>query len=124
MTAPMVVTNWINMQYFASTVDNRFFGSGDKVLHNVVGKLGVVLGNGGDLRPGLPMQSVHDGVSYRHEPLRLLVLIEATRSAIDQVIAKHAMVRDLVLNKWVRLVSVERESYFEFQHDGSWKTLR
>jgi uncharacterized protein YbcC (UPF0753/DUF2309 family) len=124
MTAPMIVTNWINMQYFAATVDNRFFGSGDKVLHNVVGKLGVVLGNGGDLRPGLPLQSVHDGITFRHEPLRLLVLIEAPRSAIDQVIAKHSMVRDLVLNKWIRLVSVESESYFECQQDGSWATLR
>ncbi len=123
MTAPMIVTNWINMQYFAATVDNRFFGSGDKVLHNVVGKLGVVLGNGGDLRPGLPMQSVHDGVSYRHEPLRLLVVIEAPRSAIDQVIAKHSMVRALVLNKWIRLVSVDSDSYFEFQQDGSWGIL-
>ena len=37
MTAPMVVTNWINMQYHASTVDNRRYGSGNKVLHNVVG---------------------------------------------------------------------------------------
>lgn len=121
MTAPMIVTNWINMQYFAATVDNRFFGSGDKVLHNVVGKLGVVLGNGGDLRPGLPMQSVHDGVSYRHEPLRLLVVIEAPRSAINRVIAKHTMVRDLVLNKWVRLVSAEGNTYFDCQPDGSWK---
>jgi len=121
MTAPMIVTNWINMQYFAATVDNRFFGSGDKVLHNVVGKLGVVLGNGGDLRPGLPMQSVHDGVSYRHEPLRLLVVIEAPRSAINQVIAKHTMVSNLVLNKWVRLVSAEGHKYFECQPDGSWK---
>lgn len=37
MTAPMLVTHWINMQYFASTVDNRRFGSGNKTLHNVVG---------------------------------------------------------------------------------------
>lgn len=37
MTAPMVVTNWINLQYHASTVDNPRYGSGDKVLHNVVG---------------------------------------------------------------------------------------
>ena len=51
MTAPMVVTNWINMQYYASVVDNVKYGSGNKVLHNVVGgRLGVFEGNGGDLR--------------------------------------------------------------------------
>ncbi len=62
MTAPMVVTNWINLQYHASTVDNRRYGSGNKVLHNVVGgRLGVFEGNGGDLRIGLPLQSLHDG---------------------------------------------------------------
>lgn len=34
MTAPMVVTNWINLQYHASTLDNRRYGSGNKVLHD------------------------------------------------------------------------------------------
>ena len=70
MTAPMVVTNWINLQYHASTVDNRRYGSGNKVLHNVVGgHLGVFEGNGGDLRIGLPMQSLHDGRALRaHAP--------------------------------------------------------
>jgi uncharacterized protein YbcC (UPF0753/DUF2309 family) len=123
MTAPMIVTNWINMQYYAATVDNGFFGGGDKVLHNVLGKLGVVAGNGGDLRPGLPLQSVHDGQKYHHEALRLLVMIEAPRSAMDEVISKHAMVRDLVLNKWIRLVSVEGTSYFECRPDRSWEVL-
>ena len=48
MTAPMVVTNWINLQYHASTVDNRRYGSGNKLLHNVVGgRLGVFEGNRG-----------------------------------------------------------------------------
>ena len=41
MTAPMIVTNWINMQYFASTVDQKHFGCGNKTIHNVVGKFGV-----------------------------------------------------------------------------------
>jgi uncharacterized protein len=69
MTAPMVVTHWINMQYHASVTDNLKYGSGNKVLHNVVGgNLGVFEGNGGDLRIGLPLQSVHDGERWVHEP--------------------------------------------------------
>jgi LytS/YehU family sensor histidine kinase len=48
MTAAMVIAHWINMQYFASTVDNPRFGSGNKTLHNVVaGRLGVFEGNDG-----------------------------------------------------------------------------
>ena len=72
LTAPLVVASWINLQYYGSTVDNAVFGSGDKALHNVVGRQGVMLGNRSDLRPGLPWQSVHDGRDYVHEPMRLL----------------------------------------------------
>ena len=76
-----MVTHWINMQYHVSAVDNRRYGSGNKVLHNVVGgRLGVFDGNGGDLRIGLLWQSLHDGTHLRHTPLRLSVFIEATQA--------------------------------------------
>ncbi len=108
MTAPMVVTNWINLQYHASALDNRRYGSGNKVLHNVVGgRLGVFEGNGGDLRIGLPLQSLHDGERLRHTPLRLSVFIEAPRAAIDTIIEQHAVVRDLVGNGWLHLFRLD-----------------
>lgn len=108
MTAPMVVTHWINFQYYASTVDNERYGSGNKVLHNVVGgHLGVFEGNGGDLRIGLPLQSLHDGTRWVHEPLRLSVFIEAPREAIDRVLAKHARVRQLVEGRWLHLFQLD-----------------
>ena len=108
MTAPMVVTNWINMQYHASVVDNAKYGSGNKVLHNVVGgRLGVFEGNGGDLRIGLPMQSLHDGKAWQHTPLRLSVFIEAPKAAIDSIMAKHAIVRQLVENQWLHLFQID-----------------
>ena len=111
MTAPMVVTNWINMQYYASVVDNVKYGSGNKVLHNVVGgRLGVFEGNGGDLRIGLPMQSLHDGSKWQHTPLRLSVFIEAPKAAIDSIIAKHAVVRQLVHNQWLHLFQIEAKT--------------
>lgn len=110
MTAPMVVTNWINLQYHASAIDNRRYGSGNKLLHNVVGaRLGVFEGNGGDLRIGLPMQSLHDGKALRHTPLRLSVFIEAPRDAIDAIIEQHAVVRDLVGNGWLHLFRLDGE---------------
>jgi uncharacterized protein YbcC (UPF0753/DUF2309 family) len=108
LTAPMVVASWINLQYFASTVDNDIFGAGNKALHNRVGSIGVVLGNGGDLRTGLAMQSVHiaEG-SWYHEPLRLQVIVEAPQAKIDAVLAAHRSVRNLVENGWVRLFSLD-----------------
>ena len=110
MTAPMVVANWINMQYYGSVVDNQRFGSGNKVLHNIVGgSIGVFEGNGGDLRVGLPLQSLHNGERWVHEPLRLSVFLEAPKSEIDRIIAKHELVRELVENRWLFLFQIDDE---------------
>lgn len=111
LSAPMVVASWINLQYFASTVDNDRFGAGNKTLHNRVDRLGVVIGNGGDLRTGLPLQSVHasDG-SWYHEPLRLQVVVEAPPEKIAEALRMHEGARDLVENGWVRLFALAPES--------------
>lgn len=104
MTAPMVVAHWINWQYHASTADPARFGSGNKLLHNVVGgNIGVFEGNGGDLRIGLARQSLHDGTRWRHDPLRLTVVIDAPAAAIEAVLKRHQPVRDLVRNGWLHL---------------------
>jgi len=107
MTAPMVVASWISLQYFGSTVDNEAFGSGNKVLHNVVGTLGVLEGNGGDLRVGLPWQSVHDGERLVHEPARLNVVIEAPVPAMNAVLERHEAVRQLLDNGWLNLFAMD-----------------
>jgi len=109
MTAPMVVANWINLQYYGSTVDNAAMGSGNKVLHNITGRLGVLEGQGGDLRTGLPMQSLHDGTEWRHEPMRLHVVIQAPEAAMEAILEKHAGVRQLVENGWLHLFSLDDE---------------
>lgn len=125
MTAPMLVTNWINMQYYASTVDNPRYGSGNKVLHNVVGgRIGVFEGNGGDLRIGLPLQSLHDGETLRHTPLRLSVFIEAPVANIDAIIAKHDIVRQLLDHEWLHLFQIESDQPVISQYRGGcWKAV-
>ncbi len=108
MTGPVVVAHWINFQYYASTVDNARYGCGNKVLHNIVGgHLGVFEGNGGDLRIGLSLQSLHDGERWVHTPLRLAVFIEASRLAIDRVLEKHPKVGELVDNEWLHLFQLD-----------------
>ena len=109
MTAPMIVASWINLQYYASTVNNPAFGSGNKVLHNVTGTIGVIEGNAGDLRVGLPWQSVHDGNQFVHKPLRLNVMLAAPIEAINAVIKKHSSVRDLVDNRWIHLYAISND---------------
>lgn len=122
ITAPMLVTHWINMQYNLSVTDNTFFGSGNKLLHNAVGqRIGVFEGNGGDLRIGLPMQSVHDGVHWQHEPLRLSVYISAPREAIENIIDKHSTVRELINNNWLFLFRWSDENTIERYFDVKWE---
>jgi len=110
MTAPMVVTNWINLQYYASVVAPSVYGSGNKVLHNLVNENGVLEGNGGDLKVGLSIQSVHDGERPIHDPLRLSVFIEAPQQEIESIIQRHAVVRELVENEWLHLLQIDPES--------------
>jgi uncharacterized protein YbcC (UPF0753/DUF2309 family) len=103
ITAPVVVASWISLQYFGSSVAPEMFGGGNKLIHNVVGGIGVIEGNGGRLRPGLPWQAVHDGDALAHEPLRLSVMIEAPREEILKVLERHPGVRELFDNGWLHL---------------------
>ena len=125
MTAPMVVAHWINLQYFTSTTDNLRFGSGNKLLHNVVGgHIGVFEGNGGDLRIGLARQSLHDGQQWMHRPLRLHVVIEAPQAMIDRVIEAHAVVRDLVQHGWLHLLRLDGQpARLERRTASGWQAL-
>ncbi len=124
LTAPVIVASWINLQYYGSTVNNRLFGSGNKVLHNVVGTFGVWEGNGGDLRTGLPLQSLHDGTKWMHEPLRLQVFIEAARHQIDKVLNANPEVRSLVENDWFHLMSLEGSAVYERRGRSGWHVSR
>ena len=123
MTAPMLVTHWINWQYHASTCDPQHLGSGNKLLHNVVGgTLGVFEGNGGDLRIGLSRQSLHDGERWVHEPLRLTVVIDAPQATIEAVISKHAVVRQLLEHGWLHLWRFDGAGLRRYA-DADWQAL-
>lgn len=123
MTAPMLVTHWINWQYHASTCDPRRLGSGNKVLHNVVGgNIGVFEGNGGDLRIGLSQQSLHDGTRWVHEPLRLTVVIDAPQRSIEHVIEQHDVVRQLLDNGWLHLWRFDNAQLQRYA-EGGWQAL-
>ncbi|RYF75443.1 MAG: DUF2309 family protein, partial [Comamonadaceae bacterium] len=123
MTAPMLVTHWINWQYHASTCDPLHLGSGNKLLHNVVGgRIGMFEGNGGDLRIGLARQSLHDGARWVHEPLRLTVVIDAPAPSIERVIASHAVVRQLVDHGWLHLWRFDGGGFARY-HCSGWSRV-
>jgi hypothetical protein len=122
MTAPLVVGEWINLQYYFSTVDSWTYGSGSKVLHNVVGGIGVMLGRHSDLQTGLPMQSVKDGARPYHEPMRLLAIIEATTERVSQIIGRHQVLKQFFDHQWVHLVAMNpvTTNLQEYRPGGQW----
>ena len=123
MTAPMLVTHWINWQYHASTCDPLHMGCGNKLLHNVVGgHIGVFEGNGGDLRIGLSKQSLHNGEQWIHEPLRLTVVIDASAASIERIVKKHLVVQQLVAHGWLHLWRYEGSQLMRYI-DGKWCSL-
>ncbi len=122
LTAPVVVAEWINMQYYLSTVDNHNFGSSTKLLHTVVGQVGVMQGRQSDLLIGLPQQSVMIGEELYHEPLRLCVIIEAPMPRIEAIIAKHQQLQQLVGNNWIELVAYDSatNSFYRLSVNMEW----
>jgi hypothetical protein len=56
-------------------------------------------GHASDLRTGLPWQTVEI-----HEPMRMLLVVEATAEKVLKAVAQVPAVERLVKNRWVQLV--------------------
>jgi uncharacterized protein YbcC (UPF0753/DUF2309 family) len=125
MTGPQVVAQWISMEHYFSTVDNEVYGSGSKVYHNVVGRLGIMSGPWSDLRLGLAWQTVMNGEAPYHEPMRLLTIIEAPRSNIEKLIRRHEVLQHFYHNEWVHLVALDPEDGVLYQYlpTGVWSNV-
>lgn len=125
LTAPVVVASWISLQYYGSSVAPELFGAGNKLLHNVTGGIGVIEGNGGTLRAGLPWQSVHDGERLVHQPLRLSVLVDAPREAISAILARHPELRSLFEHRWMHLFALDEQGRMAWRHDHAlgWQAM-
>lgn len=128
MQGPMVVTQWINNHYYFSSVDNNNYGGGSKITHNVTGRFGVMQGNGGDLKRGLPLQSVNetDQKPY-HKPLRLSVYIHAPKERIVGILEKHEHLKALLDNEWIYLMVIDpkhENKIMAYEKGLQWKAAK
>ncbi|WP_437274489.1 DUF2309 domain-containing protein [Sorangium sp. So ce375] len=92
----------INLEYYFSCVDNRRYGAGTKLPHNLASLLGVMEGSLSDLRTGLPKQMIEI-----HEPVRLLVVVDASTDTAAALYARQPALRELIGNGWIQLACVD-----------------
>lgn len=103
--AVIPVCGGINLEYYFSTVDNEKYGCGTKLPHNVTGLVGVMNGYQGDLRTGLPLQTVEI-----HEPVRILFVVETTAERLLPVIHANPLLTEFLENQWIRLAVIDPDS--------------
>jgi uncharacterized protein YbcC (UPF0753/DUF2309 family) len=102
LKAAAPVCGGINLEYFFSRTDNYKLGAGTKLPHNVMGLIGVANGVDGDLRPGLPSQMIEV-----HDPVRLLMVVEATPEVLMKTIKTEEFTYEWFKNDWIHLVSID-----------------
>jgi len=124
LTQPLIVAQWISAQYYFSSVDPDQFGAGDKTLHNPVGGIGVVLGEGGDLQVGLPAQAVGVGERRMHEPLRLLAVVQAPLERTEAIIQRNQVLQELIGGNWITVAGRSHgdEHWSIRSPGGTWTT--
>lgn len=102
-----VVASRISLRYYGSMVAHGVFGSGNKLIRDVKGDVGMVADAGGMLRDCLPWEAMHDAMRLVHEPPGLAVLIKSPHSAIAAILARQAEERALFDNGWLHLFALE-----------------
>lgn len=118
--AVIPVCGGISLEYYFSFVDNEVYGCGTKLPHNITGLVGVMNGYQGDLRTGLPLQTVE-----LHEPVRILFVVETTPARLMKVIHANPLLTEFVDNRWIRLSSLDPDTgeIQCYRGKGEWEPL-
>ncbi len=110
------VCGGINLQYYFAKTDYHRLGAGSKLPHNVIGLIGIANGMDGDLRTGLPRQSVDI-----HDPLRLLTIVEHYPEVVLLTAKKEPATWQWFVNEWVHLAVIHPDTKQIFRlFKGEW----
>jgi uncharacterized protein YbcC (UPF0753/DUF2309 family) len=113
LAAVVPVVAGINLEYWFGYVDPTGYGCGTKLPHNITGLLGIMDGHASDLRTGLPWQMLEI-----HEPVRLLIVVEAKPELLERVVAESPMLARTVQNRWIWLASLDPDAPLVHEHGG------
>ena len=117
--AVIPVCGGISLEYYFSTVDVEAYGSGTKLPHNITGLVGVMNGYQGDLRSGLPVQTVEI-----HEPVRILFVVETTPERLMSTVKASPELTEFVCNQWIRIATMDPyDGHVEVYRNGVFERL-
>ncbi|MFO1062789.1 MAG: putative inorganic carbon transporter subunit DabA [Pirellulales bacterium] len=102
LTANLPIAADICFDYWFSKTSPQHFGAGRKAELTVVAKLAAANDSNSDLRIGLPWEMVQ-----RHEPMRLLVLLDAPHDAILRMLDRHPRAARFFLNGHLQLGMID-----------------
>lgn len=102
LTANLPIATDISFDYWFSRTSPQHFGAGRKAELTVVAKLAVANDPNSDLRIGLPWEMVQ-----HHDPMRLLVLLDAPRDAILRMLDRHPRAARYFQNGHLQLGMIE-----------------
>jgi uncharacterized protein YbcC (UPF0753/DUF2309 family) len=105
VAGPLLVAAWTNLQYYGATVSSQNFGSGNKLVQNVCGGIGVLDRISGRPRGGPSDRSLFLNRKPIHDALRLIARIAAPGAAIDAAINSSPEVANLVRSRWLEVAS-------------------
>ena len=119
LTPLVPVCGGINLEYLFSRLDNRVYGAGSKLPHNVFSLIGVGNGSEGDLRTGLPEQMIEI-----HDPVRLMILVEQKKEIVLKVLKANRAVMQWIEKDWVKFCIYDHtRRAFLWYHKGKFYDL-
>jgi uncharacterized protein YbcC (UPF0753/DUF2309 family) len=68
---------------------------------------------------------VHDGEQFQHDPLRLSVIIEAPREAMNDILRRNEIVKELFDNRWLHLIAMDENGDLAWRYtkDLEWVAM-